>query len=256
MITRRDFKIEGREFKFRKGLNLPTINQVTDENGKRVYGVGEGIWLPSITTILSSRKEKNEILDKWRTRVGPDQAAKITKQAANRGTYLHKLCETYFRNGNVTISNHLQKENFLKVKGYLDSGITEIFCIEQPLYSLEFGVAGSCDFIGKWINHDQWSQANRAPYHEPIVSDYSLPAVIDFKTSKKAKYEDRINDYFLQGTAYAVMFEELTEIHIPQVVIIVVVEEENRPQICIAKTKDWIQPLKEVIATYKESVHV
>ena len=71
-----------------------------EEDSGRTYNVGE-LKIPSVTTILSSTqsKEKQESLQKWRDRVGEKEAARITSQAATRGTEMHYVLEQYLKRG-------------------------------------------------------------------------------------------------------------------------------------------------------------
>lgn len=228
---------------------FPKLKQIT-VNGVRHYEVPtelsgslEPLLLPSITTILAANKEKKKALAAWKKRIGEDAAKKISNHATSRGTSLHRLCENYLTNSEVEIKTLFEKENFNKIRGILEEHIYEVHCIEQKMYSLEYGIAGSTDLICEWAL--------------PSAGEV-LPTVVDFKTSgkAKAKYKQRIREYFIQGAAYALMFEEMTGIHVPQIAIVIVVEEELYPELVMAETKDWIHPLEEAIASYKESIHV
>jgi hypothetical protein len=56
--------------------------------------------LPSVTTILAATQsqEKQASLAAWRARVGTNEAARITDQAATRGTSMHtNIRRIYFR---------------------------------------------------------------------------------------------------------------------------------------------------------------
>ena len=67
-----------------------------EEHGSRTYNVGEKK-IPSVTTILSATQseEKKASLDRWRERVGYQEAQRITNQAATRGTEMHYVLENY-----------------------------------------------------------------------------------------------------------------------------------------------------------------
>ena len=67
-----------------------------EEDGSRTYNVGNKK-IPSVTTILSATQspEKKAGLDRWRERVGYQEAARITSQAALRGTEMHYVLENY-----------------------------------------------------------------------------------------------------------------------------------------------------------------
>ena len=76
-------------------------------------------------------------------------------------------------------------------------------------------------------------------------------SVIDFKTSKRVKTREDIQDYFAQCTAYAMMYEELIGSSIDQIVIIMAVENSD-PLIFIQKTEDHINTLLDFIKFYRE----
>jgi hypothetical protein len=76
-------------------------------------------------------------------------------------------------------------------------------------------------------------------------------SVIDFKTSKRIKTRDDIHDYFMQCSAYAVAFEEMTKIPVPQIVIIIAVDESD-PLIFIEKRNAWIEGFKDLRLEYKK----
>ena len=106
--------------------------------------------------------------------------------------------------------------------------INNIHYIEQALWSEQIGLAGRVDLIAEWNG---------------------VLSVIDFKTSKKIKKKDDIQDYFAQCTAYAGMYEEHVSVPVDQIVIVMAVENEE-PLIFIEKTEDHINTLVEHIEFY------
>ena len=66
--------------------------------GQRHYVINGKDKLPSVTTILSATqsKEKRESLQRWRERVGEEEATRIVDQSGARGTAMHKILEKYF----------------------------------------------------------------------------------------------------------------------------------------------------------------
>ena len=126
------------------------------------------------------------------------------------------------------------KQLFLQLKPEIDKNIGKIYAIEQPLYSDELQVAGRVDLIAEWNGK---------------------LSIIDYKTSSKFKDENDIQNYFMQCTAYAIMFEERTGIPIDDIVIAVSVESENTPQIFCRKKKDYIEQLKYFVRLNLESLH-
>jgi len=74
-------------------------------------------------------------------------------------------------------------------------------------------------------------------------------AVIDFKTSSKTKKESWIDGYFMQSSAYALMFEELTGIKVNKIVIAIAVEN-NRSQVFIKDSTEYLQQFIDLRKTY------
>lgn len=195
-------------------------------NGKRFYKTPEGLLYPSVTTI-TSQHGKDKIIE-WRKRVGEEEANRISTKASNRGTKVHKICENYLNNEEDyarTNPAHIHKTMpdtiamFKSLQPLLDEHVNNIHALEIPLYSHHLKVAGRVDCIAEY--------------------DGKL-SIIDFKTSNKLKDESWIKGYFMQCSAYAVMYEERTGIPVSQIVIMIAVESEH-PQVFIKKRNDYIK---------------
>ena len=187
-------------------------------NGKRYYLTPDGKQYPSVTTVTGLQSKK-AIMD-WRKRVGEEQANKSSAQASARGTKVHTLCERYLNN-EIYYKEGFKPNDlgmFYKIKSILDEKITNIHALEIPLYSNYLRVAGRVDCIAEYDNK---------------------LSVVDFKTSTKEKNERYIQNYFMQCSAYAVMYEELTKIPITNLVVIIAVQEGNS-QVFIKKRDDYI----------------
>jgi ATP-dependent exoDNAse (exonuclease V) beta subunit len=64
-------------------------------------------------------------------------------------------------------------------------------------------------------------------------------SVIDWKTSRRLKKREWVENYFMQAAAYAVMFEENTGIPIEQLVIAMACET-GETQLFVEHRDDWI----------------
>ena len=207
-------------------FNLYEHNELesTTIEGKRQYLTPDGTF-PSITTILGRKKAK--AIKQWRERVGTEQANKITTQASRRGTNMHKVVENYLDNYDDYFEKALPhvKELFSTIQPIIDDNISLIHGIEVPLWSKHLGVAGRCDCIGVWDNE---------------------LAIIDWKTSNKLKKEEWVEDYFLQATAYSIMYEERTKQPVGKAVIVIAVEGDQ-PQVFVKRTKNYWTILEETL---------
>lgn len=211
------------------GVTLEDLKAQTVE-GKRVYAVGESYY-PSISTICSFRKRKS--IAEWRARVGEEEANKISVRAASAGTTLHSIVEDYLNN-NLDLDKY--KDKYLPVLLFQQakqmlSRIDNIHFQEAPLYSHEFGIAGRVDCIAEF--------------------DGKL-SIIDFKTSSKEKKESWIENYFVQETGYAKMYEERSGIKVDQIVTLVTCQN-GFTQVFIKDPEDYVPLLKDYIAEYKDA---
>ena len=62
----------------------------------RTYFTPDGDF-PSITTLLGKTSDNQVWLQKWRERVGEEEANRISKEATDRGTLIHEYAEKYFQ---------------------------------------------------------------------------------------------------------------------------------------------------------------
>ena len=206
---------------------LPDLKSETHSDGKRYYTSPSGKRLPSVTTVVGAMK-KQAIME-WRNRVGEVEANRISKLATGRGNRVHDLAERYLKNEKIDWVREMPDsvEMFRTLIPHLHR-INNIHYIEQALWSEQIGLAGRVDLIAEWNG---------------------VLSVIDFKTSKKIKKKDDIQDYFAQCTAYAGMYEEHVSVPVDQIVIVMAVENEE-PLIFIEKTEDHINTLVEHIEFY------
>ena len=181
---------------------------VRDEvNGQRVYVTPQGNSYPSITSILGRQPKPG--IEEWKEKVGYQEANKIMKESAALGTMVHSLCEDYLYNEDLQCDDKEAISVFNRLR-FLLGNIDNIYCIEAPLHSDILKVAGTADCIAEWNG---------------------MLSVIDFKTSKKAKREDWIQDYYIQAFFYSAAFFEMTGALPEQVVILVAVRDSFEVQV-------------------------
>lgn len=203
--------------------------EATTTSGGRRYLTPEGKSYPSVTTVLSILSE--EAIQKWRARVGEEEANKISYRAATRGTSVHAIVEKYIDNNPDFKQGYTPDiiASFLDVKPILDSRLELVYAQESPLYSNYLGLAGRVDCVGKFDGRN---------------------SIIDFKTSRKLKKKEWIENYFIQESAYAIMWEERTGMPITQLVTIIAVDNEQ-PQVFVEHRDNWAPKLLETINEYK-----
>ena len=151
-------------------------------HGSRQYDFGDGK-LPSVTTILSRTKDQ-EFLDKWKARVGEQEAERIKNVSSKRGTSMHKFLENYISDIGYDDLSAVGNEARPMAQKIIESGlpnITEYYGSEVSLYYPDL-YAGSTDLV---CLHN------------------GVEAIVDFKSSNRPKREEWIQDYYMQTAAYA-----------------------------------------------------
>ena len=183
--------------------SYPNLERV-EENDMRFYKDSNNDLVPSVTTVLDATGDKSGITQ-WRRKVGPAQADAIVQESTLIGSAVHEAIENYLlgkswnkftddRNG------FLAKSISSKFISSCLNGIDEVWGLESGLI-LDGLYAGTADCIGVYKG---------------------LPAIIDFKTAKKLKRKDWIEDYFLQCSAYANAHNVMFETSINDLVILMV----------------------------------
>ena len=172
-------------------------------DGSRHYQTPTGKPLPSVTTVLDALKDKTALYE-WRKRVGDEEANRIMKLATGIGTQVHLHIEKFIleedRPNGSNLINKMAKElsDIVIDKGL--SNVDEVWGTEVPLYYPGL-YAGTTDCVGVWKGK---------------------PAIIDFKTSRKPKKREWIDDYFLQGAAYSAAHNEIHGTDIKTIVIMMI----------------------------------
>lgn len=216
-------------------LEPPSFEDIKTKNihHKRYYVTPEENYYPSITTVLSLRNKQG--LMEWRKRVGEDVANYVARTASIRGTAVHKMCEDYLNNDTENFDDYKKKKFlpwclFSRLKEEVLHKIDNIHAQELALWSDEYQVAGRVD----------------------CIADYNgVLSIIDFKTSSKPRSDAWNENYYIQGSAYAEMYEERTGIAIDQVVILVVTEDGSVQEF-VKQKHEYLPMLSEAVAEWKE----
>ena len=207
--------------------SLPTENI----DGKRYYITPTGEKYPSVTSVTGLMSRDG--IKQWRKRVGEETANKISTQAARHGTSAHQLFEDYIKNDNFEekfkSAMPTTQQAFISLEKELNK-IGTVHALEAPLYSHELQLAGRVDCIAEW--------------------DGKL-SVIDFKTSAKPKRTEWIQNYFVQETAYAKMFEELTGQRVESIITMIAVSNGTSQLFIEEPSEKYVEKLQELRGQYK-----
>lgn len=193
----------------------------------RHYKTPDGKTYPSVTTVTGWKM--NQFFAEWRQK-NPDESRRVLR----RGNQLHGTIEKYLNNEDLYLEGtdsdipqlfHQMSEEL----GRIDN----ISGLEQPLWSHTLKLAGRVDCVAEF--------------------DGKM-SVIDFKGSTKLKRKSDIKNYFLQATAYAIMFQERTKTPIEQIVILISCDTGDT-QVFTANPMNYVLELKKCLDEYYESIH-
>jgi genome maintenance exonuclease 1 len=178
---------------------------------RRYYKVPEGLdhvpaglVLPSVTTVAGACSPVGKImaLINWRKRVGDAEANRRTRNAVERGNWLHGVLEDLW-NGE-DIEGHLEVNDayrpyFHSIEPFLET-IDGPLLVESAIAyfnaELKIGYAGTFDMLA-------------------IMKNGNI-ALLDWKTSYKRKPDYQLADYKMQLGAYAQALEQMYSIEIDE----------------------------------------
>ncbi len=125
-------------------------------------------------------------IEQWKRRVGEKEAERVVKESTDIGSAVHESIEEYLHGNKWDTFSDSRTDHIAKsiTKKFISDGLEAI----DEAWGLEVGLildglyAGTADCVG-------------------LVR--GVPSIIDFKTAKKIKRREWIEDYFLQISAYA-----------------------------------------------------
>ena len=176
---------------FVEKINYKTCQQINcSVTKKRVYLTPDGEKLPSVTTILSATKDMTHLIE-WRKRVGEEQAAQITKEAAGVGTAMHNNLERFISGIERKPGNNLVHVKANEMADVIISNglsdVSEVWAMEQSLYYPGL-YSGTTDLVCVYKGN---------------------PSICDYKQTNKPKKEEWVEDYKVQLTAYILAHNEV-----------------------------------------------
>jgi genome maintenance exonuclease 1 len=223
-------------------------------NDKRYYIIGENKY-PSVTTVLGSMTDSSGI-DDWRKRVGEEEADRISKFSANRGTIMHQMIEFYLGSNLEDNGKRIRDAQDKIIEFAKDEGFTneELEVGRRLFYS--FYNNGLFNRINRIVSieatlysHQMGGYAGRV---DNIYENYlSHLLILDFKTSRKRKKKEWIKNYFMQIAAYFLAYWEMHGIK-PKGGEIWIAVENDEPQIFEVTWDDIKEHGKEFLSLVKK----
>ena len=170
--------------------------------GSRHYDISNEI-LPSVTTILQATQsdEKKASLQRWKVKVGENEANRVKNEAAARGTAMHKFLEYYVRGDKLLDLSDEGRAASSMGQAIIDQGlkdVEEVWGAEVTLFYPGL-YAGQTDLCGIFTGRE---------------------SIIDFKQTNKPKRREWVEDYFLQLAAYAMAHDQIYGTCVDQGVIL------------------------------------
>lgn len=196
--------------------------QRVEAEGKRFYLTPEGKQYPSVTTVTGYAKKA--FFAEWRKN-NPEEAKRVTV----RGTRFHSLVEKYLNNEELDRSKINFADLFLFSQAEEEiNKIDNIHLLESTLWSDTLKLAGRVDCIAEYAGK---------------------LSVIDFKSASKEKPASDIKEYFMQATAYAIMYQERYGKAIDNIVIIMS-SEDGMVNVYQMNPLNYVQDLFDSIKEY------
>lgn len=191
---------------------MPSLEQTTDPaSGARSYRTSNGVYYPSVTTVLGATAPKAAVRD-WQNSVGMDVARHIAGTQAAVGTEVHERLSLYVRGLDPWQGYQNEWDRPIDVRGHYDqlvrfacSRLQETTASEAAAWSDGLRVAGSIDLVA--VLDDTWGDAS------------GKRAVVDFKCLRSPPAPDKTATYLAQCAAYAAMWTERTGQAIERVVV-------------------------------------
>lgn len=218
-------------------FEYPILESVTQESGSRQY-MTPGGGLPSVTTILSATTDKTALLE-WRKRLGDEEADLQSRQAAGIGTIMHGYLEDHIaarpRESKSNIIYKMARSMADTIIGRGLAQVDDVWGYEVNLYYPGL-YAGTADLVG---------------------THRGIPAVMDYKNTKKMKKREWISNYFLQLVAYSMAHNQLFGTTIDYGVIFMVSRENDYKEFYLegAEFKEYEDKWMEMVHKFYTMVN-
>ena len=235
-----------------KNLNVNQfISEERTNNKEKKY--------PGVTRVLSATdsEDKKASLERWRKRIGEENADRILATANAQGSAVDKMVDDYLANKDIkTIVAEIEEK-------YGNNPNCDLEIVSRHFNGIR-SVLDDTDKFGDLVHGTQVkliSDSLKLCGYADVIGFYNgKMSVIDIKTSRKTKKPAWIENYYLQETAYAKMYTELIAWKIEQIVTIMAVEEfqpvsgYSYVDIFIDDVSNWETQLQQRIDKYYEEL--
>lgn len=169
--------------------------------------------LPSVTTILgeTSPAESKARLQAWLERPG---AAQESARACKRGSWVHEQLENHL--SGRPVERHLAFNGYLKsMLPWVDANIVEPLAMERPIWHPPpYGFSGTFDLLA-------------------FCSEWSEVTLVDWKTSKRPRSADLIDNYADQLAAYRLGMDHTYNVRPQKGVLVIGRPHASKPDVWV-----------------------
>ena len=233
-------------------------------NGFRYYQISNDTHVvgtyPSVTSVLGETADKTG-LEAWRNRIGHQKADQIGRDAADRGTVMHRLCEIYLNlPESMSAKDRLEEALSLsRLDDEIEKFDNRAKIVGGALF-YNFIKAGSFNEIKKVIAQEKFLWTHRDGGYAGTVDNVSQLisddfSIVDFKTAKKPKDEKWIEDYKHQVAAYSVAVWDRLQVKTTACRIWISNEVSDKPQhftMGASEMKEYYFKFRERLAKFYE----
>ena len=235
--------------------NLPDPRgPVTRFQDKSGYSTPVGK-LSSVTTVLGKTAKNKERLEKWKAR--PDAAA-ISEEACNRGTWLHTCNETWLqalKDGEpLPDFKHFAFGGYWRsMRPFLEKHMLHMVAQECAVYHPGLYTAGQFDCLGYTSYTEQEGLSEEEASEQLCLLDWKTSKNFrgfksgDFR-DKNGKPNDLVNDYFCQLGAYSMSIKYVYGVEVERALLVVARPHGDWPDI-------WELPKSELDEYGKQFLH-
>lgn len=192
-------------------LQFPDIDAgVTRNEDKRGYQTPIGV-LPGVTTILgaTSSPEAKARLKAWLERPGAEQES---ARACRRGSWVHEQLESHLQG--LPVQRHLAFGAYLRsMMPWVDANVVEPLAIEKPIWHPS-GFSGTFDLLA-------------------YCSEWPEVTLIDWKTSKRPRSGDLVDNYLDQLAAYRLGLDHTYHVRPQRGVLVIGRPAATRPDVWV-----------------------
>lgn len=206
-------------------ITSPKPIQVNDPDRGRYYISPEGVEMESVTTFLGRIGDKSH-LERWKARLGEEEAERQRTAAADRGTKFHAAMEAYLQQSEGWKNQCLQDQLWRQCKPVVDQCLGTIYAQELGLFSNLLRLAGTMDLCAEWKGK---------------------LSIVDWKGSTNIKKFEYVVGYFMQTCIYSLMLQERTGLKAEQLVIVIGTEKASKPTVFVEDRKDWVPIVMDAV---------